>query len=58
MKEKTRGKKPKCYEAYRPGVCLGTMTRKGTPGCRCIKCRWFEDNAKKSKKGGGVNGEG
>lgn len=47
MKEKTRRKKPKCYEAYRPGVCLGTMTRNGTPGCLCIKCRWFEDNAKK-----------
>lgn len=42
-----RAKKPACYEAFRPGVCLGRVTRKGTPGCRCTKCKWFEDNVKK-----------
>ena len=47
MKEKARKKKPEGYEAYRPGICLGKMTIKGTPGCHCLKCRWFEDNAKK-----------
>ena len=45
MKKKTRRKKSDCYEAYRLGVCLGKMTRNGTPGCRCLKCRWFEDKS-------------
>ena len=44
MKQR-KGRKPKCYESYRYNVCLGHMTRKGTVGFRCQKCKWLEENA-------------
>lgn len=39
-------RKPKCYESYRRNICLGRMTSRGSPAARCLKCRWFEENAK------------